>query len=64
VTILNNQGDALEAERIAVKARKITRDRVSAKEGTSTHKIRSAKLIGTAYCVIDKPMRSVRDAHR
>lgn len=52
-------GDALKDERIAVKARKIGRIEVSAKKGTSPHKIQATKLIGSAYCVIERPLRAV-----
>ena len=64
MTTLYDEGDALKAEQIAVKARTIRRVKVSAREGTSTHKIQCTKLEGTAYCVIEKPMRSVRNTSR
>lgn len=53
-------GDALKGERIAVRARKIGRIEVSARKGTSTHKIQTTKLTGSAYCVIERPLRAVR----
>jgi hypothetical protein len=59
VTTLHQVGDALKAERIAAKARKIKKPQVSAKEGTSSHKIQRTTLEGTAYCVIERPLRGV-----
>jgi hypothetical protein len=50
-------GDALLAERIAVQAREI--DKVIVKQGSGSHKIQSTKLRGSAYCVIELPLRSV-----
>ena len=62
MTTLKNKGDALEAEKIAVQARIIKKFKVVA--GTSTHNIQRTTLEGTAYCVIEKPMRSVRDTSK
>jgi hypothetical protein len=59
MTTLYNAGDALRAERIAVKARRIGKPYVSAKEETSSHKIQCSKIEGTAFCVIEKPLRNV-----
>lgn len=59
MTTLYTVGDALRAERIAVKARRIGKPYVSAKDGISSHKIQCSKLEGTAFCVIEKPLRSV-----
>jgi hypothetical protein len=47
-------GDALLAERIAVQARTINMGSVT--QGSSKHKILTAKLRGSAYCVIEKPL--------
>lgn len=51
-----NQGDALLAERIAVQARDI--DQPFVKKGSHSHKIQSTKLRGSAFCVIELPLRS------
>jgi hypothetical protein len=50
------QGEALLAERIAVQAREI--DRAVVKKGSSSHRIQSTKLRGSAFCVIELPLRS------
>ena len=50
------EGDALSAERIAVQARRIDRGPVA--QGSSKHRIQTAKLRGSAYCVIEKPLRT------
>jgi len=52
-------GDALEAERIAAKARKHAP--LFVEHGSSAHRIRTTILSGYAYCVIEKPLRGVRD---
>jgi hypothetical protein len=57
LTTLYNQGDALEAERIAVRARRIGMGQVT--RGSHTHRIQTAKLRDSAYCVIEKPFRLV-----
>jgi len=50
-------GDALSADRIAVRARDIDNPRVG--EGSHRHKIQSTTLRGSAFCVIEVPLRSV-----
>lgn len=50
-------GDAIRADRIAVEARDIRQIRV--KPGSSNHKIQSTILDGSAYCVIELPLKSV-----
>jgi len=54
-----NLGDALVAERIAVQARDI--DKVRVGKGTHPHRIQFTKLRGSAYCVIELPLKSVRE---
>ncbi len=54
-----NQGDALLAERIAVQARDIAP--IMVRKGSHPHKIQSTKLNGSAYCVIELPLRAVRE---
>ena len=57
MTIHYAAGDALRAERIAVQAREI--DKVIIKKGSSSHRIQSTKLRGSAYSVIELPLRTV-----
>jgi hypothetical protein len=57
LTTLYNQGDALEAERIAVRARRIDIGQVT--RGSHAHRIQTAKLRDSAYCLIEKPFRLV-----
>ena len=52
-------GDALKADRIAVQARDI--DRIRVVEGSSEHRIQSTTLRGSAFCVIELPIKSVRE---
>lgn len=54
------QGDALLAERIAVQARDI--DPILVKTGSHSHRIQSTKLRGSAFCVIELPLRTVKKA--
>lgn len=57
MTRLYKVGDALLAERIAVQARRI--DKGPVVRGSSRHRIQTAKLRESAYCVIEKPLRAV-----
>ncbi len=50
------KGDELQAERIAVQARRI--DKGPVVQGSSSHRIQTAKLRGSAYCVIERPLRT------
>ena len=50
-------GDALKADRIAVQARDI--DKVRLVEGSHRHRITSTTLRGSAFCVIELPLKSV-----
>ena len=52
---LINVGDALRAERISAQARDIDRTRVVQSSGRD--KIQKTTLRGSAYCVIDIPMK-------
>ncbi len=56
MTIHYKEGEALLAERIAVQARRIDEGLVA--QGSSSHRIKTAKLRGSAYCVIEKPLRT------
>ncbi|MBA7532498.1 hypothetical protein ES705_24724 [subsurface metagenome] len=57
MTTLYEVGDALLAERIAVRARRI--DIGPVVRGSSRHRIQTGKLRRSAYCVIEKPLRAV-----
>ena len=48
-------GDALRAEKIVVQARTIDRSRVV--EGSGRDKIQKTTLRGSAYCVIEIPLK-------
>jgi hypothetical protein len=50
-------GDALKVERIAVQARDI--DKVRYGKGTHDHKIQSTTLRGSAFCIIEAPLKAV-----
>jgi len=52
-------GDALSADRIAVEARDI--DRIRIIEGSSRHRIQSTTLRDSAFCIIELPLKSVRE---
>ncbi len=54
--------DALKAERIAVQARDI--DKVRYGEGTHAHKIQSTTLRGSAFCVMEVPLKAVLERKR
>ena len=51
----NEAGAALRAEKIAVQARKIDRPRVV--EGSGRDKIQKTTLKGSAYCVVEIPLK-------
>ena len=53
------RGDALSAERIAVEARDI--DRIRVVEGSGRHRVQSTTLRDSAFCVIELPLKSVRE---
>lgn len=57
-----NIGDSLKAEIINGIADKIGPIKVSAKEGTGRHKIQTTHLNGDAICVIERPLRYIREA--
>lgn len=52
-------GDALKAERVAVQARDIDKTRYG--EGTHLHRIQFTTLRGSAYCVIEVPLKAVSE---
>jgi hypothetical protein len=62
MTVHYENGDALKAERIAVQARDI--DKVYIEQGSSSHRIQSTKLRGSAYCVIELPLKAVFERRR
>lgn len=51
------RGDALEAEQIAARTKKIVRK--SVEKGSGAHNIQALTLTNYAYCVIEKPLRGV-----
>ena len=55
----NEVGDALRAERIAVQARTI--DRLHVVEGSGRDKTQKTNLRGSAYCVIEIPLKWILD---
>ena len=57
--ILYAEGDGIKGELIAAQFRKIRRIRVTS--GTSTHKIQKTKLEGTVFCVIERPLKPIRE---
>jgi hypothetical protein len=59
MTEYHKLGDALVADRIAVQARDI--EKICYGEGTHPHRIQFTKLRGSAYCVIELPLKSVRE---
>jgi len=52
-------GDALKADRIAVQARNI--DTPYIVKGSGKHRTQSTKLRDSAFCVIELPLKSVRE---
>ena len=52
-------GDAIRGEKVTAQFR--TMHRPSVLTGTSTHKIQQAKLEGSVFCVIDRPLNYLRD---
>lgn len=53
--IYHDHGDAIRGERVTAQYRKISKARLV--HGTSSDQIRQAKLEGTVFCIIDKPLR-------
>ena len=51
----NKIGDAIRGEKISVKARTIDKPRVI--EGSGRDKIQKTTLRGSAYCVVDLPVK-------
>lgn len=54
------RGDALRADRIAVQARDIDR-RIRVVEGSGRHRIQSTILRDSAFCIIELPLKAVRE---
>ena len=57
--VYKERGDALSAERIAVRARDI--DKVRYGEGSHRHRIQFTKLGGSAFCVVEEPLEAVKE---
>lgn len=53
-TVHENAGDALRADRIAVKARRMSA--VEVQHGSAKHRIQTSTLEDEAYCVIEVPL--------
>lgn len=62
MTVHFKRGDALEAEKITVRARKF--GTIFIEHGSGAHRTRRTTLTGSAYCVIEKPLRVVRESKR
>ena len=52
--IYHGHGDAIRGERITAQYRKIFKSKLV--HGTSADQIRQAKLEGSVFCIIDKPL--------
>ena len=59
VTTLYDKGDGIKGDKITVQCRDPHFNKPPIK-GTSSHKLQRGSLEGTVYCVIDKPIRSLR----
>lgn len=59
---LYEKGDELLGERIAAEAREITKRKLI--RLTGSHRGSVLKLKGSAYCVIEIPLKSVREKKR
>jgi hypothetical protein len=60
MTEYKEQGDAITAEKITAQARRF--DKIRVVKGSQNHNIQQTRLEGDAYCVIDKPLRGVRES--
>jgi len=54
-SIYHGHGDAIRGERVTAQYRKIFKSKLV--HGTSADQIRQAKLVGSVFCIIDKPLR-------
>ena len=52
--ICHDPGDAIRGERVTAQYRKIHKSKLV--HGTSSHRIEQAKLEGSVFCVIDRPL--------
>ena len=62
MTVHKERGDALEAERIAARAKKF--GKIYVEQGSGAHRIQATTLTGYVYCVIEKPLRGVKEKTR
>ena len=53
-------GERLEAELIVAQAHRLRRQRIT--RGSSTHNIQPIRLRGDAFCVIDRPLKRIRES--
>lgn len=56
---LFGKGDGIKGDKITVQCRNCHFGKQPI-QGTSRDKLQCGSLVGTAYCVIDKPVRSLR----
>jgi hypothetical protein len=57
--ISTDAGAAIRGEKVTAQFRKI--GRVEVVHGSSTHKIQRAKLEGSVFCIIDRPLNYLHD---
>jgi hypothetical protein len=57
--ILTSAGDAIRGEKVTAQYR--TMHKPTVLTGSSTHQIQQTKLVGTVFCVIDRPLNFLRD---
>ena len=60
--ILTSKGDAIRGEKITAQFR--TMHKPTILMGTSTHQIQQSKMEDTVFCVIERPLRSLRGSHK
>lgn len=56
---LTNLGAAIRGEKVTAQFRAMHRPVVL--QGTSSHRIQQAKLEGSVFCIIDRPLNYLRD---
>jgi len=57
--VLTGMGDAIRGEKVTAQCR--TAHKATVLAGSSTHQIQQAKLEGSVFCVIDRPLNFLRD---
>ena len=56
--IYHDPGDAIRGERVIAQYRTIHQSKLV--HGTSAHKLTQAKLVGSVFCIIDRPLNYLR----